>query len=100
MLSEKPKNGNHLNKGITNPKLNAKWFTRGVTYLLPKSNETNIPKHYRPITCLPTIYKITSVITERTYNFLDNKKILPTEQKGCKGGFFSFHFSFIIILFS
>ena len=72
---------------MTNPELNPKWFTQGVTYRLPKSNETNIPKNYRPITCLQTIYKIlTSIITERTYNFLDNNNILPTEQKGCKRG--------------
>ena len=31
------------------------------------------------------MYKILiSLITERTYNFLDNNNILPTEQKGCK----------------
>ena len=72
---------------MTNPKLNSKWFTQRVTYLLPKSNETNIPKNYRPITCLPTMYTIlTSIITERTYNFLDNNNILPIEQKGCKRG--------------
>ena len=29
---------------MTNPELNPKWFSQGVTYLLPKSNETNIPK--------------------------------------------------------
>ena len=70
---------------MNNPKLNPKWFTQGVTYLQPKSNETNIPKNYRPLTCLPTMYKIlTSIITERTYNFLDNNNILPTKQKGCK----------------
>ena len=32
------------NKAMTNPELNPKWFSQGVTYLLPKSNETNIPK--------------------------------------------------------
>ena len=32
------------------------------------------------------MYKIlTSIIIERTYNFIDNN-ILPTEQKGCKRG--------------
>ena len=72
---------------MTNPKLNPIWFTQGVTYLQPKSNETNIPKNYRPITSLPTMYKmLTSIITERTYNFLDNNNILPTEQKECKRG--------------
>ena len=31
------------------------------------------------------MYKIlTSIITGRTCNFLDNNNILPTEQKGCK----------------
>ena len=70
---------------MTNPELNPKWFTQGLTYLLPKSNETNILKNYRTITCLPTIYKIlTSIITERTYKFLDSNNILPTEQEECK----------------
>ena len=49
---------NCLNKAMINPELTPKWFTQGVTYLLPKSNETNIPKNYRPITCLPTMCKI------------------------------------------
>ena len=31
---------------MTTPELNPKWFTQGVTYLLPNSNETNIPKIY------------------------------------------------------
>ena len=58
---------------MINSELNHKWFTQGVTYLLPKSNETNIPKNYRPITCLPTMCKIpTWIMTERTYSFLDN----------------------------
>ena len=30
----------------TIPELNPKWFTQGVTYLPPKSNETNILKIY------------------------------------------------------
>ena len=82
---------------MTNPELNPKCFTQGATYLLPKSNETNIPKNYRPITCLPTMYKIlTSVITERTYNFLDDNNILPTEQKGCKRGSYSSKNQFLI----
>ena len=72
---------------MTNPELNPKNFTQGVTYPLPKSNETNVPKNYLPITCLATVYKILTLITtERTCNFLDNNNILPTEQKGCKRG--------------
>ena len=58
-----------------------------MTYLLPKNNETKNPKNYRPIACLPTTYKVlTSVITERTYTFLEGNNLLPQEQKGCKRG--------------
>ena len=31
-----------------------KWLVQGLTYLLPKSDETHNPKNYRPITCLTT----------------------------------------------
>ena len=58
---------------------------RKIQYNWPKSNKTNIPKNYRPITCLSTMYNIlTSIVTERTYNFLDANNILPSEQKVCK----------------
>ena len=78
---------NCFNRTIKNPETNSQWFTEGILYLLPKSNETNIPKNYRSITCLSTMYKIlTSIVTERTYNFLDTNNILPSEQKGCKKG--------------
>ena len=40
---------------------------------------------YRPIIWLSTMYKIlTSILTERNYNFLDVNNILPSEHKGCK----------------
>ena len=76
---------NCFNRAITNSETNLKWFTQGIKYLIPKFNETNISKNYRPITCLSTIYKILmSIVTERTYNFLDANNILPSEQKGYK----------------
>uniref|UniRef100_A0A8C6P0Q3 Reverse transcriptase domain-containing protein n=1 Tax=Nothobranchius furzeri TaxID=105023 RepID=A0A8C6P0Q3_NOTFU len=72
---------------IKTPIKSPTWLTQGLTYLLPKTNDTKNPKNYRPITCLPTMYKIlTSIITERTYTFLDNNNMLPPEQKGCKRG--------------
>ena len=62
-------------------------LTDGVTYLLPKSEKTTKPKNYRPITCLPTLYKIlTSIIADRTYKHLEKNESLPAEQKGCKKG--------------
>ena len=30
---------------------------------------------------------LTSIVTERTYNFLDTNNTLPSEQKGCKKGY-------------
>ena len=42
------------------------WLTAGVTFLIPKSENTENPKNYRPVTCLPTMYKlITSVVSRR-----------------------------------
>ena len=45
--------------------------TEGLTYLLPKTEETKNPKNYRRITCLPTLYKIlTSVLTKEAMHLL------------------------------
>ena len=63
------------------------WLTDGVTYLLPKLEETTKPKNYRPITCLSTLYKIlTSIIADRTYKHLEENESLSAEQKGSKKG--------------
>jgi len=41
------------------------WLMTGVTILIPKNENIERPKNYRPITCLPTIYKtITSIISK------------------------------------
>ncbi|XP_042889217.1 uncharacterized protein LOC122264411 [Penaeus japonicus] len=74
-----------MNDIIDQPESIPDWLTEGVTYLLPKTQETENPKNYRPITCLNTIYKtLTSIITDRMYNFLEENQMLPNEQKGCK----------------
>ena len=37
---------------------------------------------YRPITCLPLMWKLlTGMVAEETYNYLDREKLLPEEQK-------------------
>ena len=42
------------------------WLSAGVTFLISKKENTENPKNYRPVTCLPTMYKlITSVISRR-----------------------------------
>ena len=62
------------------------WMTNGRTSLIIKN-----PKHpekesnYRPITCLPTTWKLlTSIISDQIYNFLDSNNLIPWQQKGNK----------------
>lgn len=60
-------------------------MTEGVTYIKPKNNETQNPANYRPITCLPTLYKIiTAVICQKINQHLSQHNILTEEQKGCR----------------
>ncbi|XP_075983196.1 uncharacterized protein LOC142981283 [Anticarsia gemmatalis] len=63
------------------------FLSTGITYMLPKSNHTSEPSQYRPITCLPTLYKIlTSTITRKINNHIENNCIIAEEQKGCRRG--------------
>jgi hypothetical protein len=55
----------------------------GVTFLIPKNENTENPKSYRPVTCLPTIYKlITSIISRHMQKYMDNENLLPKQQEG------------------
>ncbi|KAL0883753.1 hypothetical protein ABMA27_015858 [Loxostege sticticalis] len=61
------------------------FLTKGITFMLPKSSKTQDPSQYRPITCLPTLYKIiTSCITHRINEHIELNNILSEEQKGCR----------------
>ena len=63
-------------KIVKDPKQTPDWLVQGATNLLPKKEETLIPKNYRPIACLPTTFKIlTSVITDRLYNHLEKEAL-------------------------
>ena len=43
----------------------------------------NVASTYRPITCMPLMWKLlTDVIADQLYAHLDQKKLLPEEQKG------------------
>jgi hypothetical protein len=60
------------------------FLTRGITYLLPKSDNTEDPSKYRPITCLSTMYKIlTSIIASKIYEHIEQNSVMSEEQKGC-----------------
>ena len=64
------------------------WLTRGRTSLLQKDKiKGNVASNYRPITCLPLMWKLlTGVIAAQIYAHLDQKKLLPEEKKGCRKG--------------
>ena len=57
------------------------WMTPGRTVLCQKDpRKGNIADNYRPITCLPLMWKLlTGVIAEEMYNYLERAKILPEE---------------------
>ena len=45
----------------------------------------NDVSNYRPIACLPHIWKLlTSILAEKLYAHLSEKNVLPDEQKGCR----------------
>ena len=70
---------------MKNPEEIPEWLAKNITYLLPKTTETNNPKNYRPITCLSITYTLlTFIITERTYSILEQEELLPCEQKRCR----------------
>ncbi|XP_044755036.1 uncharacterized protein LOC123313989 [Coccinella septempunctata] len=75
----------HLQEIIQNPEKAPKYFTMGITYMLPKKGDLTQPQNYRPITCLPSVYKIlTSVIGFKISTHIRNNRILAWEQNGCK----------------
>ena len=63
-------------------------LTRGRTSLLQKDkSKGNVASNYRPITCLPLMWKLlTGVIADQIYAHLDQEKLLPEEQKGFRKG--------------
>lgn len=59
-------------------------MTRGQTVLIMKDPEKDTsPGNYRPIKCLPVIWKmLTGIISEEVYQYLDREDLFPEEQKG------------------
>ena len=73
-----------INEMMRKPEEIPTWLTQGKTTLIFKSGKENEAKNYRPITCLPTMYKLmTLMMTERVYKHVTDNNILPFEQKGC-----------------
>ena len=64
------------------------YLTKGRTSLSQKDkSKGNVASTYRPITSLPLMQKLlTDVIADQIYAHLDQEKLLPEEQKGCRKG--------------
>ena len=62
------------------------WFTKGRTVLVLKDMEKgNIATNFRPITCLPLMWKLfTGIMGDELYKHLEEENLLPDEQKGCR----------------
>jgi len=74
----------HFNQFMEGAENIPDFLVQGITYLLPKSQDSQDPFKYRPITCLCTMYKIyTACIDEKIYKHVDANKLLAEEQKGC-----------------
>ena len=65
------------------------WMTKGKTTLIQKDpSKGTALNNYRPITCLPMMWKIlTAQIREKIYYSLTSRGLFPDEQKGCCKGF-------------
>ena len=75
-----------LNKIMNGSEKLPDWLTYGRTVSCQKDRtKGNAVDNYRPISCLPLIWKLlTGIISEHLCRFLEEEKILPKEQKGCK----------------
>ncbi|XP_045474950.1 uncharacterized protein LOC123680878 [Harmonia axyridis] len=74
-----------INEALENPNSIPKHFTHGVTYMIPKKGDPTIPDSYRPITCLPSAYKIiTSTIGQKIRIHLKTNNLMAWEQNGCE----------------
>ena len=64
------------------------WMTKRKTTLIQKdSSKGTDPNNYRPITCLPMMWKIlTAQIRGKIYYSLTSSGLFPDEQKGCRKG--------------
>ena len=62
------------------------WMTKGKTTLTQKdSSKGTPPNNYRPIICLPIMWKIlTAQMREKIYYSLKSRVLFPDEEKGCR----------------
>ena len=69
----RPKAAIAFNKLIVQPENYPDWLTIDQTTLIAKEKPTRNPSNYRPITCLPVMYRI-SIVTSRMSHHIDANK--------------------------
>ncbi|EER19249.1 conserved hypothetical protein, partial [Perkinsus marinus ATCC 50983] len=74
---------------LDNPIDSPPWFTTARCHLTPKKVPDGVqrqPRHYRPISCLPTTYKVfTRVVYDVLYAHCEKSElIMPREQQGSR----------------
>ena len=53
--------------------------------IMKDKGKGKVASNYRPITCLPLVWKLlTGIIADGMYSFLESRDLLPHEQKGCR----------------
>ena len=75
----------HLQSCITRGEVPDWMTTCRTVLLLNDKSKGNEVRNYRPITCLPLMWKlITEIVAEEIYNHLEENDLLPKKQKGCR----------------
>ena len=75
-----------FNNLIKHPQNIPQWLVKGRTVLIRKNPEAQpTPDNYRPITCLPTIWKVfTGILANKIMEHAQKNQILCHEQKGIR----------------
>jgi len=77
----------NFNAIIEEPEKAPDWLTKGVTYLIQKSEDSKDVKNYQPIRCLTTMYKtLRGIIAKRISTHLEEQSLLLSDQKGYHPG--------------
>ena len=67
------------------PNLGPNW--KFLAHTLQDKSKGNVESNYRPITCMPLMWKLLAAVTaDQIYAHLDQEKLIPEEQKGCRKG--------------
>ena len=78
--------GTQLNKILEEKKEIPAWMTYGRTVLCQKNRvKRNSVENFRPITCLPVMWKLlTGIISGDMCCFMENEILLSEQQKDCR----------------